>query len=369
MKPFIPERLPPDSLDWTGLIRDIGAANRALAAFDGVLYGLRSAEVLLAPWTTQEAVLSSRIEGTEAGLEEVYRFEAGEPAVTEAKRLDIQEIINYRKALRRAEELLKEKPFGLNAVLDLHSVLLDSVRGATKGRGKFRTTQNWIGRPGSTIEEAVFVPPSPLDLADHLREWERYYHREERDPLVQLALIHAQFEILHPFADGNGRIGRILIPIFLYEKKVIARPCFYLSEYLEAHREEYIMRLRELGQPGSWNRWVEFFLRAITAQAQANSRKARAIQDLYESLKSRALSATRSQYAVPMLDFLFTRPILRSTDLIGRPEMPSTPMVHRMLAQLRTAGVLKLLREKSGPKPQVLALAQLINLCEGREVI
>jgi Fic family protein len=368
MKPFEPEALPMQNIDWQSLIPAIGRANRAIAGYEGVLYGVPNPDVLLSPLTTQEAVLSSRIEGTQAELEDVYKFEAGEVAPDKERRADIQEIVNYRRALRRAEQLLKNKPLCLNTLLELHSILLDSVRGHNKQRGQFRTIQNWIGPEGTPIEQAKFVPPAPLHLPQHLDNWEKYYHTEERDPLVQLAIIHAQFEILHPFIDGNGRIGRMLIPLFLYEKKLLARPNFYLSAYLEAHRDEYVERLRDLGQPGSWTRWAAFFLTAIDVQAQANAAQAKAIQDLYERLKEQILNLTRSQYAVPMLDRLFVHPIFRSSDLTSRKDMPSVPMVMIMLKNLKQAGILKVVREGGGRRPQVLALADLINLCEGRKV-
>jgi len=172
------------------------------------------------------------MEGTQATLGDVLKFEAGAEVGEESKRQDIQEIINYRQALQTAEGGLKKRPFNLNLLLQLHGILLDSVRGRNKARGLFRTEQNWIGPPGSTIEEAQFVPPAPLFLKDHLDNWEKYYHGEERDPLIQLAIVHAQFEIIHPFLDGNGRLGRILVPLFLHEKQLLSRPMFYISSYL-----------------------------------------------------------------------------------------------------------------------------------------
>jgi len=273
-----------------------------------------NAEVLLSPLTTQEAVLSSRIEGTQATLGEVLKFEAGEEPEHPSRRLDIHEIINYRQALKTAEEKLKTKPFNLNLLLELHSILLDSVRGRDKGRGQFRTIQNWIGAPGSTIDTAAYVPPEPTRFLDLLDNWEKYYHMERPDPLVQLAMVHAQFEIIHPFVDGNGRLGRILIPLFLHEKGILGRPIYYLSEYLDAHRTEYIEHLRALDkQDGAWNRWIEFFLVALTEQAKLNAAKARKMIDLYEEKKAKVINLTRSQYAVPLLDALFEKPVLRST--------------------------------------------------------
>lgn len=347
----------------------IGKANRAIATLEGLFYGLPNPNVLLSPITTQEAVLSSKIEGTQADFEDVLRFEAGEEPAEPSRREDIHEIMNYRKALRVSEKLLRDRPFCLNTLLKLHDVLMDSVRGHNKASGRFRTIQNWIGRPGSTIEEAAFVPPSPLLLQDHLNHWEAYWHSDAPDALLQLALIHAQFEILHPFIDGNGRLGRMVIPLFLYEKKILSRPCFYLSAYFEAHRDHYIANLRALGAPGSWNRWCSFFLEAVAVQSDANTTKARAIQDLYEGLKTQVINLTHSQYAVPLLDYIFERPIFRSSDVAKVDSMPSTPMVANLLGKLRSNGILQTVREGAGRRPHVLALAELINLCEGRRVL
>ncbi len=363
MKPSRPE-VPADiRIDWERLIPFIGPANRAIANFSGVLYGLRNPEVLLSPLTTQEAVLSSRIEGTQATLGEVLKFEAGEAPQEESRVLDIQEILNYREALYRAEDELRTRPFNLNLLLELHRILLNSVRGRDKSRGQFRKIQNWIGSPGSPITRADFVPPDPLSLLEHLTDWENYYHSDPPDLLVQLALIHAQFEIIHPFLDGNGRIGRILIPLFLYEKRLLARPVFYLSSYLETNRDEYIGRLRALGRQR--DAWIEFFLIAITKQAEANVEAARGIMQLYERLKPRVITLTRSQYAVPVLDVLFERPILSTSSFENRSGLPGKTMIIRILSKLREAGILSIGRVQTGRRPQILVFDELLNLCEG----
>ncbi len=369
-KPFVPQILPIQDIQWEPLIPLIGQANRALAHYDGVLYGVPNPAVLLSPLTTQEAVLSSKIEGTQATLGDVLKFEAGEEPQQESRRLDIQEISNYRAALRAAVVELETRPFNLNLLLKLHSILLDSVRGRDKARGNFRKIQNWIGTDQTTIEQAVYVPPEPRLLPQLLDNWEKYYHMERPDPLVQLAVVHAQFEIIHPFIDGNGRLGRILIPLFLYERKVLRQPMFYLSGYLDTHRDDYIQHLRALSEdPGAWNRWISFFLTALIEQAKQNADTARSIMSLYERLKARVIHLTHSQYAVPMLDILFAQPIIQSSKFEASKGMPSKPMIMNMLGKLKKDGILKILREGSGRRPQVLALAELINLCEGRTVI
>ena len=369
MEPFVPTKLPLHEVQWEPLIPIIGRANRALAHYEGVLYGVPNAELLLSPLTTQEAVLSSRIEGTQATLGEVLRYEAGEEPAGVEKQLDIQEILNYRKALREAEGWLPEKPFTLNLLLRLHEILLDSVRGKNMARGQFRRTQNWIGAKGTPIEGAAFIPPSPLVLMEYLDNWEKYYHHPGADALVQLAVIHAQFEILHPFLDGNGRLGRILIPLFLYERKLLSRPMFYLSEWLEERREEYVATLRDLGkQDGAWNRWIEFFLTGVEEQAARNSKKARAVMDLYERMKKNVIELTHSLYAVPFLDQLFDRPVFQSTHLKFEGSV-SKATVAKLLRTLEGAGIIKVVRAGSGRRAGVFAFAELINICEGRDVV
>ena len=369
MKPFAARPLPREGLDWRSLVPAIGQASRALARYDGILHGVPDPAVLLSPLTTQEAVLSSKIEGTQATLGEVFRFEAGDEVVESSRREDILEILNYRRALREADRALRKQPFNLPLLKRLHAVLLDSVRGRDKALGEFRRTQNRIGAPGTPMQAARFVPPAPGQVPALLANLEQYWRSEELDPLVQLALVHAQFEIAHPFRDGNGRIGRILVPLFLYEKGLLSRPMFYLSAYLDANRAEYIERLRALNGPRSWNDWVAFFLHAVTVQAEVNADKARAMLALYERLKARSIELTRSQYAVPLLDRLFAQPVFASNDLFRDPKMPSKPMVTQLLRTLREAGILKQLREASGRRPQVLALAELVNLCEGKRVV
>jgi Fic family protein len=365
---FIPTKLPLDA-KWEPLIPFIGRANRALAHYEGVLCGVPNRELLLSPLTTQEAVLSSRIEGTQATLGEVLKYEAGEAPLEVNKQIDIQEILNYRRALREAEQRIVTRPFTLNLLKDLHEILLDSVRGRDKARGKFRTTQNWIGRHGTPIEKADFVPPSPAILMEFLDNWEKYYHANEPDPLVQLSVIHAQFEILHPFADGNGRIGRILIPLYLHEKKLLSRPTFYLSEWLDEHREDYIQNLRNIGRrEDAWNRWIQFFLIGIEEQARRNAIKAKRIMDFYEQLKGKIVLLSRSPFAIPLLDQLFRRPVFRLSDLQCRPS-PTRAAVDKFLNVLHDAKIIKVIRKGAGSRGTVYALRDLINICEGDEVV
>ena len=366
-KPAKPQFLPNESIRWESLISDMGRANRALAEYSGSLRRLPHSGLLLSPLTVQEAVLSSRIEGTFATMSEVLQFDAGEIPEQESRRHDIEEIINYRRALEVAVSELDRRPFTLNLLLKLHKILLTSVRGHNKAPGQFRREQNFIGSRVGGVETIHFTPPEWNILPDFLGNWEKYYHMDGPDPLVQLAILHAQFEFLHPFLDGNGRLGRILIPIFLYEKRLLASPTFYLSECIEEKKDEYILHLHALGRhKDAWTQWCGFFLNAVTIQAERNIKKADAILDLYERLKRRMIDLTRSQFAVPLLDALFTQPVFQASQLQSSPGMPSHQMLMILLRKLREGGVLTSLREARGRRGQILALQELIDLTESR---
>ncbi|MDA3785927.1 MAG: Fic family protein [Deltaproteobacteria bacterium] len=366
MKPYVPVPLPVGDLDYQQLFGLVGEANAELARYDGLLQGVVNPQVMLSPLTTQEAVLSSKIEGTQATVDEVLEQEAGLTKEGE-KYKDIQEIVNYRTALRIAHDYLKERPITLSFIRQLHKILLDSVRGQDKTPGEFRKDQNWIGKPGCTIEEATFVPPSPLQLQDHLQAWQAYIEANDIDLLLQTAVVHAQFELLHPFKDGNGRIGRILIPLFLFQKKKLAQPMFYLSSYLETHRDEYYQRLRNLSEENDWNGWIAFFLKAIIEQAKANSAKVKAIMQLYDEMKTRVHDLTHSQYVIHLLDAIFDTPIFRTTDFVNRSQIPKAAALP-MLRKLRDHDILITMQEASGRRPAVLAFRELLNKAEGKVV-
>ena len=371
MLPYIPTELPLSNLDYRLLLPLVGQANAALARYDGLLQSIPNPAVMLSPLTTQEAVLSSKIEGTQATVDEVLEQEAG--LLKEGEKFqDIQEISNYRQALYAAREYLTDYPIRLGFVRELHRILMSSVRGQDKTPGEFRKDQNWIGKHGCSIEQASFVPPNPMQLPDHLHAWESYIDSDDVDFLLQVAVVHAQFELLHPFKDGNGRIGRILIPLFLYQKRALSQPMFYLSEYLENHREEYYQRLKGISLENDWNGWLAFFLRAITAQAGQNSARVTAIQALYEEMKLAIQAATHSQYTVHILDAIFNKPVFRSSDLAQ--QLFQEFGIHEkttpgLLRQMRDAGILRELRPGSGRRPATLCFPRLINLAEGRDVI
>ena len=366
MEPYRPEDLPLKNIDYGRLITLVGEANAELAEYNGLLRGIINPTIMLSPLTSQEAVLSSKIEGTQATVEEVMEHEAGE-IYDERKNLDIQEILNYRKALILAEEHTSQYGINLSLILELHKILMNSVRGQNKTPGEFRKDQNWIGHYGCTIEQATFVPPSPLRLRDYLQAWEEYMKINDFDVLAQSAIVHAQFELLHPFKDGNGRIGRLLIPLFLYRKNRLIRPMFYLSNYLEQNRGEYYARLKAISADGDWTGWIAFYLRAVVEQARINNIKTRLILKLYDETKEKIRTVTRSQHTMQLLDAFFTRPIFKITELSERINMPK-PTAHKLIGQLEKEKILLKLREGSGRRSTTYAFPELLNIVEGRQV-
>jgi len=313
MKPFTPHKLPLDDLDWSKFIEYIGSANRAVAIFDGFLQSIPNAQVLLSPLTTNEAVLSSKIEGTQATLDDVLKFEA-DPKIKVQNYEDIQEIINYRKAMYMAVDKLEELPLSARLIKQIHKVLLTGARGHGKTPGEFRTGSVFIGKRGLGIEGASYIPPEPQEVAGHFSNLEKYIHFDEKDVLVQLAIVHAQFEIIHPFWDGNGRTGRILMPLFLYYKKVLNSPMFYLSEYFELHRDAYYENLQNITKNNDWEGWISFFLKAVEAQSKKNTDKVKEILNLYSDLKSKIVNIPTPKNSIIVLDFLFSMPYFKSND-------------------------------------------------------
>lgn len=360
MKPYIPDTLPLENIEWPKFIDLMGKANRYIARYDGLLQSVINPDVLLAPLRTQEAVHSSKIEGTQASLQDVLQFE-GEQEIEDYKKSDIYEVINYRIALKEGREQMQSRPLTLNLIRRMHATLMRDVRGSSADPGNFRRIQNFIGTPGSTIDTARFVPPTVPIMKEALGNWEKYMHHEELDVNVQLAIVHAQFEIIHPFLDGNGRMGRILIPLFLYHKKIIHEPVFYLSEYLENHRSEYYDALKNITDSGSWTNWIRFFLHAIIVQAEKNINKTKAIIHLYEEVKKGITESTRSQYAVHCLDTIFIQPIFSSNYFSKHSGIPKSSAT-RLLDILVKESILDIAEAGSGRRPTIYAFKKLLTI-------
>ncbi|MEM9602604.1 MAG: Fic/DOC family N-terminal domain-containing protein [Pseudomonadota bacterium] len=357
---------PPQNVRLSGALALVGRANACLSRYDGLLESLVNPDVLLSPLVMKEAELSSRIEGTIATASEVYQQQAGEQFDPE-KDADIQEILNYRNTLRFAGESLRdpEKTLTPHLIREMHANLMQGVRGENKNPGRFRTTQNWIGPRGSTIEQATYVPPPPVALTDLLESFFAFANRRDNalDPIVQTAMVHAQFELIHPFDDGNGRIGRILIPLVLLRRKSIISPSFYMSGYLESHRDVYYQKLENISRQDDWAGWIEFFLEAVIEQSEANVRLVRQIIELYERTKRQIAELLRTDQAIYILDMLFDTPVFKATELHNRLDIQRQRAAQYIRA-LKQAGVIVEIRPARGRSPAVLSFEELWRITD-----
>ena len=308
---FIPAPLPPDppvAMD-AELTRLLSQADRALGRLDGAASVLPNPDLFVAMYVRQEAVLSSQIEGTQSTLEDVLGFEIDERQ--RGRPRDVREVVNYVRAMNYGLHRLKSLPLSLRLIREIHARLLEGVRGSHRTPGEFRRSQNWIGPPGCGPNEAVFVPPPVHEMSQALDNLEKFLHRRDDLPvLVLCGLAHAQFETIHPFLDGNGRVGRLLIAFLLCWLGVLERPLLYLSYFLKAHRNEYYDRLQATRTAGDWEGWLKFFLRGVSEVAQEATQTARAILDLREGHRHlMAEKGSASPAAVALLDFLFEQPL------------------------------------------------------------
>ena len=354
-------RFPPSNLNWSRLVPLIGSANAAVARYDGALASVPNSHILTTPLITREAVLSSKIEGTQASMSEVLRFEAGQPARSQEHRDDINEILNYRTALSESVNLLEKLPLCQRSIKAIHKLLLSGVRGQNKAPGEFRKTPVWIGSMGSPMEDARFIPPGADVLPSAISEWEKYLNKAEPDGLVQLAIVHAEFEALHPFLDGNGRIGRILVPLFLWQRKIIREPRFYISAYFEAHREDYYEGLLSVSRDDNWTGWCLFFLSAIRSQAEENLSKAEKMIDLYNDLKGKIDRLTGSRHTIQTLDWIFRRPVFASSHFFSASGIPSGSARGIVQTLVRN----KILHETigaTGSRPAILSFNEVLDI-------
>ena len=353
------EQFPPRDLRLGPIVALIGRANACLSRYDGLLESLVNPEVLLSPLLMKEAEFSSKIEGTIATANEVYQQQAGEEFAPE-KKADIQEIVNYRSTLRNAGQVLEENPLSLHLIRQMHEHLMQGVRGKDKNPGKFRSTQNWIGPRGCKIEEATYIPPSPVILDEVLDEFIEFVNVQDEnlDPIVQSALVHAQFEIIHPFDDGNGRIGRILIPLFLMKRGCIVSPSLYLSGYLESNRDAYYGSLEKITKEGDWPGWIEFYLGVVVNQADNNLRLVRAIHELYERKKREVSDLLHSDQSIYILDMLFDTPVFRANELHLRLNI-QRQRAAQYIRVLKDAGIITELRPSMGSRAALLSFEDL----------
>jgi Fic family protein len=302
---YVPAPLPPAVTFSAEVWRALSDADRLIGRLAGETRGLPNPHILMRPFVQREAVLSSRIEGTTTTLPELLAQEAGAEAERDPD--DLAEVTNYIAALDLGVERLKTEHISLGLVKDLHKRLMQGVRGQAKSPGQFRTGQVFIGRPGSPIHNATYVPPPAEDLADCLAAWEKYLADRALPPLVQLALLHYQFEAIHPFRDGNGRVGRLVNTLFLLERGLLPAPLLYLSAFFEATRQEYYRRLLAVSREGDWDEWVAYVLNGVARQSEDAVSRAVRITALLDGWR-RALVGARSDLPLKLVDDLAANP-------------------------------------------------------------
>lgn len=345
---FIPEPLPPTPpIDMNArLIRLLSDADRALGRLDGVATILPNPDLFVSMYVKQEAVFSSQIEGTQSTLEDVLEFEAGPGREKRSK--DVEEVVNYVRAMNHGLQALADLPLSLRLIREIHAELLKGVRGGERTPGEFRRSQNWIGPGGCGLADAEFVPPPPHEMKAALGHFEKFLHEDSSLPvLVHCGLAHAQFETIHPFLDGNGRMGRLLITFLLCERQVLQKPLLYLSYYLKAHRAEYYDRLTAIRHAGDWEGWLRFFLRGVREVSAASTKTARLILEMRERHReSVANNFPNSANGLRLLDFLFEKPMVTIREAEQVMEV-SYATAANVVGNLENAGLLK---EMTGQK-------------------
>ncbi len=324
--PHIPPKLP---IDLTDGLRDpeilklISEANRKIGMYNGFLINTPNPALLISPLITKEASLSSKLEGTHATIEDILMHDAG--MKVDVKEDEMKEVTNYKKALfysldkmgTYSDETPDKLPLTSRLIKDIHRILLDNVRGARKNPGEFKRFQNYIG----SKSEINFTPLPPELTDEYMDNLEKYIHDERIDPLLQTALIHVQFEMIHPFQDGNGRIGRLLIPLFLYYRELLILPTFYMSRYFEADRALYLEYLSKVSKENNYVDWIKYFLRGVISESEENTKKAKLLLDEYERIKTIASENINSQYLFTVIDFMFQSPMFSVKQLMEKTSM------------------------------------------------
>lgn len=357
-------RFPPKSLNYEALLAPLDEAAASMARYDAKIASMVNSDLFLAPLRRQDAVTSSRMEGTISTIEEVYRLEAEEDAGStdpyrEARNDDVETLL-YSRALKNAQRALADGlPLGETLIRTAHQQLLSFGRGAGKRPGSYKVEQNYIGDNGRG--KIYYVPIPPEQLAPAMADLVHFMIESPVRPLIRTAIAHVEFEALHPFEDGNGRIGRMLITLMLWKLGVLTQPNFFVSGYFEAHKDEYIERMRQVSAEDDWTGWVVFFLEALHEQATVNIRTADEIFYLYTTMRERFREVLNSQFHDQALDFVFESPVFRNDRFIARSGIPATSA--RFLSRrLVEAGLLRTMQPSAGRRAALYAFDPLLDL-------
>lgn len=351
--------------EYARLIIPLVKATSALARYDQMLKGMHNSELFLTPMRSQEAVVSSRIEGTISTLDAVLRLEAeqedeGDEPLEPDMRGDTFEVFLYGRAMKLAQDSMKGgQPLSPFLIRSLHRVLLGFGRGAHLSPGEFKAEQNYLA--DRNRRKILFVPIRPERLPEGLDRLFAYINDPNGETLIKTAVAHLEFEALHPFKDGNGRIGRMMIPLLLWKAGLISEPYFYVSGYFEAHKDEYIDGMRNVSQNNAWADWIIFFLQALESQAQRNLSKVEEISILYNAQKIEFSKILSSKWSMNALDFVFTRPVFRNNTFTSKSGIPA-PTAYKFIRSLLDAGILRTVQPAAGRRPAVYAFESLLAL-------
>lgn len=356
-------KFPPHQLDYPSLVGPLVRATDAIARYDQMLRNMHNSEILLAPLRNQEAVISSRIEGTVSTMDEILKYEADyneDSAGVSHTRSEVIETILYQRALTAAQRAIEGgQPLSQFLIKAAHQRLLSFGRGAEKNPGQYKTEQNYLA--DRTKRNVLFVPIKPELLQDGMDRLFKYIDASDHTPLLKAAISHVEFEALHPFKDGNGRIGRMLITLLLWRTGVISAPHFYISGYFEDNKDRYIDTMRKVSANDDWTSWCVLFLEAVEAQAIRNLTISENVRSLYERMKQEFSDALASKWSVNALDFVFTNPVFRNNRFTGSAGIPSATAA-RFTRVLLEEGLLKTLEEPSGRRPALYVFEPLMEL-------
>lgn len=358
---FVPAPLPPRLAYDSELVLLLSQADAALSELAGLGRLLPNPHLLIGPYIRREAVLSSRIEGTRVSLSDLLLDEVG--AGDPRDLADVREVRSYVTALEYGIARLPELPLSLRLVREVHERLMRGVRGDRAAPGEFRRSQNWIGPPGGAPTNAPYVPPPPEPMRESLNDWEAFLHERGALPdLIQCALMHEQFEAIHPFLDGNGRVGRLLITLFLIERGRLTQPLLYLSAYLEAHREQYYVLLQRVRTHGDWHNWLRYFLVGVAETARAALKQADELVHMREDFRTRLRGKPK---ALTLLDALFVNPYI-TANRAAQVLAATKPTARQALSVLRDNDILE---ETSGSAWRHIYLAApILRVLEGRDI-
>ena len=354
-------KFPPANINYSLFIQELLKATDALARYDQMLKNLHNNEILLAPLRNQEAVISSRIEGTISTMDEIMQYEADDDGTHSPNvRSDVVETILYQRALKNAQAALENGyTFSQSFVKQMHQQLLYLGRGAAKSPGEFKKEQNYLA--DHSVRKIQFIPISAEQLPVGLDQLFDYMQHNSEPPLIRTAVSHLEFEALHPFQDGNGRIGRMLITLLLWQSGLLSQPHFYISGYFEQNKDEYIEAMRNVSRNNDWNNWIKFFLIAVEKQAIHNLHIAENIKNLYEEMKTEFSELLSSKWSLTALDYIFTNPVFRNNRFVSSTKIP-VPTAAIMVKKLVENGYLLQKEEAAGRRPALYSFEPLMRL-------